>query len=376
MSLFQYKGSKVWSYEFVFHGQRIRESARTRSKTMAKKIEDKRRSELESGAAGIRPKKHGLLFSTAAKDYITLNEPTWAEGTLRFENYNLKHLLPVFGKRLLSDIEDVDVAQYQKKRQKEKASLRTVNMEVGTLRAILRRSGHWARIQPGVKMFKLRESKGQTMTAEVKAAMLEACRRSRSRSLYTFVVTVAETGARRGTIKGLRWQRVDFLNRCLHAGKDKTQAGDERIIPLNDRALECLALWASNFPNRKPEDFVFPAERYGGKGHKFGTGKDSVVYGTDPTKPMGDIKTAWNGARLEAARILKGDVEDGEEIEPLTLRIHDLRHTAFTDMRNNRIPLEKIAKILGWSTSQMVRMAAIYGHFTLEDLREGVESIQ
>jgi integrase len=376
MSLFQYKGSKIWTYEFVFHGQRIRESTGTPSKTLAKKIEDKRRRDLEAGAAGIRKSKHALLFSAAAKDYVALNEPTWAEGTLRFEKYNLKHLLPVFGKNLVSDIEDIDVAKYQKQRVKEKASLRTVNMEVGTLRAILRRSGHWARIQPGVRMFKLRESKGQSMTTEVKAATLEACRRSRSRSLYTFVVTVAETGARRGTIKAVRWQSVDFLNRCLRGGKDKTQAGDERVIPLNDRALECLAEWASNFPNRKPEHFVFPAERYGGKGHKFGTAKESVVYGTDPTKPMGDIKTAWNGARLEAARILKGDVKDGEEVQPLTLRIHDLRHTAFTDMRNNRVPLEKIAKILGWSTSQMVRMAAIYGHFTLDDLREGVESIQ
>jgi len=42
-------------------------------------------------------------------------------------------------------------------------------------------------------------------------------------------------------------------------------------------------------------------------------------------------------------------------------------------MRNRGVPLEKIAKIVGWSTSQMVRTAAIYGHYTLDDLREAVE---
>jgi integrase len=55
-------------------------------------------------------------------------------------------------------------------------------------------------------------------------------------------------------------------------------------------------------------------------------------------------------------------------------RFHDLRHTAITRWRNRGVPLEKIAKIVGWSTSQMVRMAAIYGHYTLDDLREAVES--
>jgi len=50
MSLFRYKGSKVWTMDFMFHGQRIRESTGTRSKTLAQKIESKRRQKLEEGA--------------------------------------------------------------------------------------------------------------------------------------------------------------------------------------------------------------------------------------------------------------------------------------------------------------------------------------
>jgi integrase len=97
-----------------------------------------------------------------------------------------------------------------------------------------------------------------------------------------------------------------------------------------------------------------------------------VIYGTDPTKPMGDMKTAWKEALSRVALIRAPD--DGDS-EPLKFRMHDLRHTAYTGMRNNNVPLDKIAKILGWSPSQMVRMASIYGHFSLEDLREGVEGI-
>jgi hypothetical protein len=54
MSLFRYKGSKVWTMDFQFHGQRIRESTGTASKTLATEIQRKRRRELEEGSAGIR----------------------------------------------------------------------------------------------------------------------------------------------------------------------------------------------------------------------------------------------------------------------------------------------------------------------------------
>jgi len=40
MSIYRYKGSKVWTMDFRFHAQRIRESTGTRSKTLAQKIEE------------------------------------------------------------------------------------------------------------------------------------------------------------------------------------------------------------------------------------------------------------------------------------------------------------------------------------------------
>ena len=39
------------------------------------------------------------------------------------------------------------------------------------------------------------------------------------------------------------------------------------------------------------------------------------------------------------------------------------------------VPIAKKAKIVGWSPATMVRMAARYGHFSLEDLRSAVETI-
>ncbi len=380
MSVFRYKGSKVWTMDFIFRGQRIRESTGTRSKTLALRIEDKRRRNLEEGAAGIKKPDAPRLLSVAADEWLEKKKVTLAPSSVRIEEYNLAHLKPELGRLLVCDIEPDDIADYQQKRLDEGASPKTINLEVGTLRGILKRSGHWARLQPDVVMLTTREDVGRAITAEEEAALLKGCAQSRSRSLVPFVTLAIETGARYGTIRTLLWGNVDFEDRCLRWGKDKTAAGTGRIIPLSQRAVAALSFWSTYFPERKPEHYVFPAERYGAGGDEF----SPKAYHVDPSKPIGSIKEAWESARLRAARILKGETgepdpntetEPKEKIAPLACRFHDLRHTAVSRMLNNGVPIAKVAKIVGWSASTMVLMAKRYGHFALNDLRDAVESI-
>ena len=46
MALFKYPGKKTWYYEFHFAGQKVRESAKTRSKEMARRAETARRRQI------------------------------------------------------------------------------------------------------------------------------------------------------------------------------------------------------------------------------------------------------------------------------------------------------------------------------------------
>jgi integrase len=379
MSVFRYRGSKVWTMDFHVHGQRIRESTGTRSKTLALKIEDKRRRALEEGAAGIKKQRQPLLLSVAADEWLEVKKATLAPRSVVIERANLAHLLPELSRKLICDIDARDVARYQQKRLDEEASPRTVNLEVGTLRAILKRSGHWARLQPEVRMLSTRDDIGRAITPKEEAALLQACSQSRSRSLVPFVTLAIETGARYGVIRTLQWGSVDLENRCLKWGKDKTAAGTGRIIPLSQRAVAAVSFWATHFPERKPEHYVFPAERYGAGGDKF----SPKAYHVDPSKPIGSIKEAWEAARVRAAKILNGETEEmdadagevNKDIKPLACRFHDLRHTAVSRMLNAGVPLAKVAKIVGWSASTMVLMARRYGHFSLNELRDAVESI-
>ena len=55
------KGSKVWWYDFIFEGQRVRETAKTRSKTLARDAERARRRELEESYNGIKRRDRAKL---------------------------------------------------------------------------------------------------------------------------------------------------------------------------------------------------------------------------------------------------------------------------------------------------------------------------
>jgi integrase len=353
----------------VVHGQRVRESTGTKNKEEARDIELNRKHAIKHGAP-IRMRQKPKQFSVDAKSWLDIKSVSLAPNSVKIAEGCLVHLKTTFGRQLSCDIEADDVARYQKKRLESGAAPKSINLEIGTLRAILKKSGHWARIQPDVQMLKVNQDIGRAISAKEEAALLQACSTSRCRMLVPFVTLAIETGARYGVIRTLLWGNVDFANRCLKWGKDKTPAGTGRVVPLSPRAVTVLQFWATNFPNREPGHFVFGTESYGGAGDKL----TAITFGSDPTEPVGSIKEAWEFAKVRAARILAGKPDSKEKIAPLPCRFHDLRHTAITRWINRGVPLQKVAKIVGWSTSQMVRMAAIYGHFTLDDLREAVES--
>lgn len=343
MSLFNYHGSKVWTMDFIFQGQRIRETTQTTDYKLAKKIEAKRRRELEEGSAGIKKPNPPRIFSAAAKDWIEMKSITLAPKTILIERLSLAHLLPMFGRKLVCDIEAEEIARYQLKRLNEGAAPKSINLEIGTMRGILRRSGHWAALLPHVKMLKVNEEAGRSISPEEEKRLIQACRASSSKALAPFVILALETGARYNTIRMLQWKNVDLEERCLRWGKDKTTSGSHRLIPINKRATGMLSAWGATFPQRRPEHYVFPTEKAG----KF-----------EPARPVGTNKTAWNTAKRKA------------QVE---CRFHDLRHTSVSRMLDGGAPMAKVAKMVGWSASTTVNMVRRYGHFSLDQMREVAE---
>src|SRR5262245_38581917 len=104
MGVFKRPGRKVWWFEFKYRGRRYRETAGTRSKTLAIEIERKRRRDVEEAANGIRRNRDATIpFSAAAADWLKLKKPAWADKTHAIATTDVGHLKESFSKLLLID---------------------------------------------------------------------------------------------------------------------------------------------------------------------------------------------------------------------------------------------------------------------------------
>jgi len=344
-----YRRGDVWWYKFRFAGQVIRETSKSSSKTIAKEAERVRRRELEQGFNRIERQRIAQLFPMAADNWLAGKRAHLAPRSVIIEQANLKHLKPFFGKMLLCDIRGDDISRYQAARLEEQAAAKTVNLEVATLRAMLRKNRLWFTLQPDVRMLRAADDVGQAIAREQEARLLTACQSSRSRQLYIAVTLALNTCMRYSELRLLKWEQVNFAARAVTVGASKTEAGAGRIIPLNPRAMTVLSFWAGLFPERVPEHYVFPSERYGvaQRKDKPKGSTQPCVHSIDPTKPIGRWKEAWEAAKTAAG---------------VDCRFHDLRHTGCTRMLEAGVPFSVVASIMGWSASTTVRMSKRYGH--------------
>jgi Phage integrase family len=178
----------------------------------------------------------------------------------------------------------------------------------------------------------------------------------------------------------------------LTVGKSKSQTGTGRVISLNRRILNVLEMWAAQFPDCELTHYVFPFEKCGAKGAEdtFGFTAGVVFYGTEPSRPIGDWKEAWEKAKERSASILRRDqptpeseksgAEQNNKLprikpkpESLKCRFHDLRHTAVTRLLEAGIPYPVVANIMGWSAATAIRMAKRYGHTGSHALRQAAD---
>src|ERR1700719_3247880 len=131
-----YRRGETWWYKFRFAGQLIRESSKSESKTIAKDAERSRRRELEESFNRISKPRTVQLFSAASEAWLHAKTAHLSSRSVIIERANLKHLNPFFGKLLLCDISADDIGHYQASRLQQDGAAKTINLEVGTLRAI------------------------------------------------------------------------------------------------------------------------------------------------------------------------------------------------------------------------------------------------
>jgi len=290
-----YRRGKTWWYSFVFCGQYIQESAKTKSKTVAKEAEKTRRRELEEGYNNIIPEDRNrriLTLAKAAEEYQEQYEARNSENASRYSEYCVKQLVEHLGNKMLIEITEHAVVAYQQARLREEAAGKTINEEVGALFRIMGGFGEAVRFKlKRAKKLKLavREDVGRASTPEEEQGVVREAQASESPHIYTVVMIALNTGLRASEIRNLQWRQIDFFKQLLTVGKSKTAEGMGRTVPLNSELLKALIqhqIWyKANIDSPSGDHFVFARwtrQRY------------------EATRPVRSFERAWNRVRREA----------------------------------------------------------------------------
>jgi hypothetical protein len=205
MALF--KRGNIWWYEFLFARRRVRESAKTTSKTVARLAEQKRRRQLEDGFNGVDDDRKERIRSVSELGRDYLGDYKLRHKSVVFAEYALGNVIRHLGALMAIDVTEKTVTTYQTARLTEKAAPKTINEEVGFLLRLMGDEGDMIRTRlRRRKALRLAVPRGpgKAYTSEEKTAMLAAAKAARSPAIYPALVLALNAGMRDAEIRGLQ----------------------------------------------------------------------------------------------------------------------------------------------------------------------------
>ncbi len=339
--------SKFYICEFVYQGKRFQESTGATTKTVAKEYEKRRKAELERAAAGLPTEQKAKRIRTVndvVKPYLEAYKLNHRPKSYLFAQGRLAHVKKALGNVVLSDLTDDSILEYIRKRQAEKRSGRTINMEVGELSRAIGRT--WRELWPRVKKLEERKDVGRALSAEEQKRLLDSVQKYSTPHLRTLIPLLLLTGMRAGEAMSLTWGQVDLMNRALRVGRAKSANGTGRVIPINDDLATTLAAhyarFNEDFGEPLPEHYVFP----------WGS-----PLPTDPSRPVSDVKHGWETVR---------------DLAKVSCRLHDLRHTFATRLAENGVSESTMLALMGHMSRAMLER---YSHIRMAAKREAVAGV-
>lgn len=329
MKIYQNKNGK-WVIDFTYRNRRIRRVVgEKRNAAEAAMIRIK--NDILTDKYGFAKPKKAILFEKFAKEYFEyskLNKRSWIR-----DQSSLKHLIPFFKGKLLSNIFPDLIEKYKAKR-KEYVMDSTINRELSLLKAMFTKAIEWGKTENDpvkkVKLFKVKNIKERILNDEEMKRLIRAAEESSSKHIKTFLATALNTGMRKSEILMLKWENVYFSKGYILI--EDSKSGKSRKIPLNDTVHNVLK------DMKRASEYVFFNEK--------------------KAKRLGSVRRSFEIACRRAN--ITG------------LRIHDLRHTAATKMIEARIDLVTVSKILGHSK---IEMTMRYCHPTPENMQRAVDKL-
>lgn len=350
MSLWK-RGKRYWTM-FSVNGQLYRKPlvpvGQTHATTNWQEATRLERAMIEAASKGGVTVEAPKNFFAACDAFIDGKRTTArAARTVEFDQERIVHLQKHFGDLPLTRFSRELIEGYQAKRKAGGISNRTVNMDVGVLRQVLKRFKQWRRIEDDVTMLaESSEPIGRVLTHE-ELRRLEAIALSNPEweHVYCAAVLAANSSMRGVEIKHLRRQDVDLAGAVINIRRSKNETS-VRTLPLNAAALRAVTKMMARLDalsSKDPQHYLWHASKH---------------HHHNPSRPAAKWDTAWRALRDKAG--LSG------------LRFHDLRHTVVTELLEAGVPDHVVESITGHLSRRMLEH---YSHVRIKAKKTALDNL-
>jgi integrase len=220
-------------------------------------------------------------------DFISSGQGVKKSGTIQKERTTLAQWSEHIGNLRLDQIKRVHVNRFMEKRLKQNLASRTVNLDVISLRNVLKKGiedGYIQRLPTeGLRPLKTSTEKRQLFTTEDLDAFCAAAFEKKknkkgkkipltknARQFVDYIKVLAYSGARRNEALGLLWDDVDFRNEQLFIRRQVVKKGiedlknrDARVVDFNPKLKAHLIDMKTR--SHKASQWLFPSPQRGEK---------------------------------------------------------------------------------------------------------------
>ena len=331
-----FKRGTVWWMDFMFHGTRVRRSTETPDRKLAGAILAKVRTDIVEGKFFDKLEAQHHTFGDMMEQYLAERSIVKAPKSRMRDSSALKHLLPVFGEKLLAEVTPKNLVAYRNHRRTEGAATATINKELQLVRHafnLAMREWEWCRTNPmhQVALEPAHNKIDRWLTDDEEVRLFHAA----PLWLQEIITFALNTGMRQGEILALQWQDVDFCRGTLVVMKSKNR--EHRTIPLNNVVYDLLS-------------------------RKRTVGKKA-----------GPVFVTGQGNELKARYLIRTFTKVRDRAGLTDFRFHDLRHTFASRLVQRGIDLYRVQLLLGHKTGAMTQR---YAHHCPDSLREGVRVLE
>ncbi len=253
------------------------------------------------------------------------------------ERYLRLHLLPRFGKLHLDQLDQTEIMDWLASKVTEGYAPATVNRWQVILSHMMRMAKQWGipgterNPLEGVKQRECNNAAERFLNPAETRRLKDAVAASPNPQLKHIVALLLLTGCRKRELLDARWEHIDLARRVWRIPMSKS--GKARHVPLSDDAAAVL----ESVPRFKDCPYVLPNPA--------------------TLKPFLSVYNAWDTARRQA---MLPDV-----------RMHDLRHSAASNMVNAGQSLYVVGKVLGHAQAKTTER---YAHLSNETLLNAVNA--